>query len=71
VESKRAGLKTLQAQISALGPEQILNRGYAIVRIAGGPVLIDASDAQPGNPLDVTLAKGRLEAETKSVEPDR
>ena len=71
VESKRAGLKTLQAQVSALGPEQILNRGYAIVRLAGGTVLVDAGEARVGDGLEVMLAKGRLEAETTRVELDR
>lgn len=69
VEGKTAALRTAAAALNALGPEQILSRGYAIVRLKDGPVLTRAADAKPGDRLSVTLSRGRIEAETRSVAP--
>jgi exodeoxyribonuclease VII large subunit len=69
VEGKTAALRTAAAALNALGPEQILTRGYAIVRLKDGPVLTRATDAKPGDTLSVTLSRGRIEAETRSITP--
>ncbi len=66
MDARRAALHTQMTALNALGPSQILERGYAIVRIKDGPVLRRAKDAQPGDTLNVMLAEGYVEAETKS-----
>jgi exodeoxyribonuclease VII large subunit len=67
IEGKAAALRTARTALNALGPSQILERGYAIVRITDGPVLRRAADTKPGDPLTVMLADGTVHAETKSV----
>ncbi|MBM3956447.1 MAG: exodeoxyribonuclease VII large subunit, partial [Gemmatimonadetes bacterium] len=70
VETCRVRAGALEAQLRALGPAGILGRGYAIVRKGpDGPVLASAADTAPGDPLDITLAKGRVEAETRATFP--
>lgn len=69
VEAKASGLRTATTALNALGPGQILRRGYAIVRLKDGPVLTRAADARPGDTLSVTLSSGSIEAETRSVAP--
>jgi exodeoxyribonuclease VII large subunit len=68
LETWRTRTGALESELRALGPEQVLNRGYAIVRKgADGPVLVSAYETSPGDPLDITLADGKVEAETKTA----
>jgi exodeoxyribonuclease VII large subunit len=60
---RRGRLESLEAKLSQLSPLTILNRGYAIVTSEAGHILMDASAAPAGSPIDVRLAKGRLRAE--------
>ncbi len=67
----RARLAELAARLNALSPLSILGRGYAIVIHApSGQALLSASDAAPGDTLDVRLSKGRLKAGVVAVEPE-
>ena len=51
------------ARLAALGPEQVLERGYAIVVDgASGRVVRTPADTAPGHRLDVRVAGGRLAA---------
>lgn len=71
-EAWRARTRALEAELRALGPEQVLGRGYAIVRKgADGPVLVSASETSPGESLEITLAEGKVEAETRVTHPGR
>jgi len=71
LETYRVRAGALEAELRALGPAQILGRGYAIVRKGpDGPVLASAAETTPGDLLDITLANGRVEAETKAGHPD-
>jgi len=66
----RVRARALEAELRALGPADILRRGYAIVRKGpDGPVLTSAADTAPGDQLDITLADGRVEAETRATHP--
>jgi exodeoxyribonuclease VII large subunit len=66
VQRDRARLSSLQAALSGRDPAAVLQRGYAIVRIPGGPTLRDPALAPPGTVLELQLAAGALRAR---VEP--
>lgn len=51
----------LEALMRAVDPQNILARGFSIVR-CGGKALIDASKAHKGEELDITLYKGKIKA---------
>jgi len=71
LDTYRVKTGALEAELRALGPAQILARGYAVVRRGpDGPVLVSAGDVSPGDPLDITLADGHVEAETRASHPD-
>ena len=48
--------------LRGLGPQNTLNRGYAIVTGPEGQVLTDASQADPGSDIQARLARGILHA---------
>jgi exodeoxyribonuclease VII large subunit len=67
IERYKRQIEMLQTAISALGPEKILARGYAIVRLSeSSQVVRDVTSITPGDQLNITLAKGEIEAITKS-----
>jgi len=71
LDTYRVKTGALEAELRALGPAQILARGYAVVRRGpDGPVLVSAGDVSPGDPLDITLADGHVEAETRASHPN-
>ncbi|HEV7686130.1 MAG TPA: exodeoxyribonuclease VII large subunit [Acidimicrobiia bacterium] len=57
-----ARLAAAAGQADALSPVRVLERGYAVVRQAGGLVVRDAAAVAGGERLDIELAKGRLSA---------
>lgn len=59
-------LETLAAKLSALGPMQVLNRGYAIAMKDGIPVT--AAKLAPGDRLRVMFSDGEATALTEQVE---
>ncbi|HZG96062.1 MAG TPA: exodeoxyribonuclease VII large subunit [Mycobacteriales bacterium] len=61
VESAGRDVAHARARVGALSPAATLERGYAIVQTSGGDVVRDATDVQPGDPLTLRLAKGRLD----------
>lgn len=61
LEDARASLGELAATLGALSPLGVLGRGYAIA-LHDGRALRRASDATPGDPLELVLAEGRLRA---------
>ncbi len=62
LHQEKQSLHAHHAHLEALSPAGVLERGYAVVRGAGGAVLRDAADAPVGTVLDVQLARGRLVA---------
>lgn len=61
VARDRAELGELAAALHALSPLGVLGRGYAIA-LHEGKALRRASDARPGDPLELVLEDGRLRA---------
>jgi exodeoxyribonuclease VII large subunit len=60
LEQRRGELARLGAQMAALSPLAVLDRGYAMVR-AGETIVRDASQVNPGDRLSVHLARGSLD----------
>lgn len=57
---RRARLAELAARLSALSPLSVLSRGYAIALREDGKALLRASDAEPGERLQLRLHEGKL-----------
>ena len=67
LERRRISLDHAAARLQALSPRATLTRGYAIVR-SGGTALRDATDAAPGERVEVELALGSLTATVEEVQ---
>jgi exodeoxyribonuclease VII large subunit len=67
VDERRAELGRLGAQLAALSPLAVLDRGYAVVRRAG-EVVRDAAAVRPGDRLEVRLARGALAVTVEGAE---
>lgn len=66
----RAGderLAALAHKLELVSPQAVLDRGYAIVRLEGGPLLRDAAEATAGDRLEVRLARGSLRASVEQA----
>jgi exodeoxyribonuclease VII large subunit len=57
-----ARLAAAGGQAEALSPVRVLERGYAVVRRAGGAVVRDPAVVAEGERLDIEVARGRLSA---------
>ena len=55
-------VESLSRALTHLGPEAVLERGYAIVRGATGTIVRDAAPLAPGDPLEITFAHGIADA---------
>ncbi|MDR3404172.1 MAG: exodeoxyribonuclease VII large subunit, partial [Chthoniobacter sp.] len=65
--ARREALRQLEKRLHALGPEQVLARGYSITTDAAtGKVLRDAAQAVPGQKLKTRLAKGTLSSQVEA-----
>ena len=56
-------IDSLARALSHLGPEAVLERGYAIVRDAAGGIVRDAASLSPGDALEVAFSRGIADAE--------
>ena len=61
-DRRRQDLVRLEAQLRALSPQAVLDRGYSITRNAQGEIIRNAIRATPGETIFSRLAKGTLEA---------
>ena len=60
-QGRRARLSILEGRMLALSPKAVLSRGYAIALHAPtGRALLRASDAHPGDEVELVLSEGRL-----------
>ncbi len=67
IDSRKQDVQRLEAQLGVLGPEQILGRGYSIVRVKDGPVAVAIADVTPGDELEITLSDGEIDAVANDV----
>jgi exodeoxyribonuclease VII large subunit len=64
IDRRRSELARLGAQIHALSPLAVLDRGYAMA-LRGGAVVRDAAEVHAGDELVVRLARGQLDVVVK------
>lgn len=67
VRARRERVRSLGRALDAVGPQQTLDRGYAIVTGPGGGVLRDAARVAPGASIEARLARGTLVGEVKAT----
>jgi exodeoxyribonuclease VII large subunit len=58
VERRRLALVGAGDALRTLSPAATLERGYAVARTQDGRIVHDAATLQPGDPLQVVVAKG-------------
>lgn len=56
--------------LSALSPQRVLERGYAVVTGPSGAVLRDVREVAVGDEVGIRLATGNLRAQIAATEPD-
>jgi len=67
VKARRETLHQLEKRLNALGPEQVLARGYSITTdVATGKVLRDATKVAAGQQLKTRLAQGQIFSRTEA-----
>jgi len=59
-------LKRLEAQLRALGPRAVLERGYSITRTLDGHVVTKAKSVKAGQELETLLAEGSITSVVKN-----
>jgi exodeoxyribonuclease VII large subunit len=69
LEERRSELGRLGAQMAALSPLAVLDRGYAMVQKDGG-IVRDASQVRARDKLRVRLAKGQLDVVVEAPDDD-
>ena len=60
-------LAALRARLVALGPREVLRRGYAIATAADGRTVTDSSAVSVGERLKLKLHKGELATKVKEI----
>ena len=65
VAEKKQNMKRLEAQLRALSPLGVLDRGYSLTETADGTVVRDAAAVKKGDLLKTRFAKGTLLSEVK------
>jgi len=55
----RSRLELLAGRMGAVGPQETLQRGYAIAR-SGKSLIVKAADVRPGEEIELILSQGRL-----------
>ena len=68
LETRRARLGQLGAEMTALSPLAVLDRGYAMVVRDDGAIVRDAAQVQPSDRLRIRLAHGGLGVIVEDVE---
>ena len=69
VEDRRHRLARIAAKLEALSPLSVLARGYALAFRAGEITpIIDAGQVQPGDPVQIRLARGLIKATVDQIE---
>jgi exodeoxyribonuclease VII large subunit len=69
LDERRSELGRLGAQMAALSPLAVLDRGYAMVQ-KDGAIVRDASQVRVHDRLRVRLAKGTLDVAVEAVDDD-
>jgi exodeoxyribonuclease VII large subunit len=70
LERRRLQVASLADAMRALSPAATLERGYAVARTADGRILRDPDAVRPGDPLQVTVARGTVETRVERARAD-
>jgi exodeoxyribonuclease VII large subunit len=62
LERQDARLVALQQHLHHLDPQQVLARGYSMVRDAQGNIVVNSERIAPGEKLNITFAHGGVRA---------
>jgi exodeoxyribonuclease VII large subunit len=68
--ARRSHAERLSAQLNALSPVKILERGYALVFDENGALVKDVAQLKSGSEISAQVARGRLTAEVKKTFKD-
>lgn len=66
LQSIRSDLGRLSGLLRSLGPQAVLERGYAVVRKTDGTIIRSSSEVAPGERLDVRVAQGGIKVIVES-----
>ncbi len=62
--SQKAKIENKQTQLDGLNPERILSLGFSLIRL-GGKTISDSSQLKKGDAIEITMNKGKVNAEVK------
>lgn len=68
LEWRKERVDNMEILINGLGPKQIMNRGYSIVRQSNGNIVKRFDSVSMGDSLEISLYSGSIEAEVKRSE---
>jgi exodeoxyribonuclease VII large subunit len=71
LERRRLSLAAAHDALRTLSPAATLERGYAVARTADGRILRDAARAREGDPLQVIVARGSVDARIERAAPGK
>ena len=66
LQTSRSEVKHLAGLLNSLGPQAVLDRGYAVVQKMDGTVVRDPQQVEKGERLDIRVAEGRLKVKVES-----
>jgi exodeoxyribonuclease VII large subunit len=69
LERRRLALGVARDALRTLSPAATLERGYAVARDEGGAVVRDPTALRPGAALQVTVARGTVDARVEAARP--
>jgi exodeoxyribonuclease VII large subunit len=64
---RRARLEQAAAQLAALSPLSILERGYSLIFDSHGTLVKDAAQLSPGDAIQARLAQSSLDARVEAI----
>lgn len=59
--------KMLQAKLTALDPQRVLERGYAVVKLEGGAIASSVEQVGIGEHLEIALAQGTIQVQVINI----
>ena len=65
----RQRVRQIDAQLRALNPHAVLERGYSVTRGADGAIVKDSRRVKKGEPMVTQLARGRVESTVTGTQP--
>ncbi|GGI12694.1 exodeoxyribonuclease 7 large subunit [Galliscardovia ingluviei] len=69
VDNAEATIERLHASVTALSPQSVLDRGYAVVQNEHGQVIKETSQVSEGETMHITIRSGMLTAQVQEIAP--